>query len=137
MPKQSGNPKGKDGEQSDGTGSNETGRPPESRISARLRLRRRYRCVAARLERGRDPADLAEEERAAVHARMAACGVSPLEDDDRAALVDRSPSADRLPGHQLLRGAEVERVGAEKPRRGRSGAFARLRKARRAARGAR
>ena len=50
-------------------------------------------------------------------AGMAAEGLSRLADDDGAVVAERPLSADRLPGDQLLLGAEEE-AGAEQPRRG-------------------
>ena len=64
--------------------------------------------VAQGAERGRRPADLGEEGRAGVAARLAAQGVSRVAEDDRADVAERHVRADRLPGHQLLRGAEGE-----------------------------
>ena len=57
-------------------------------------------------ERGRRPAHLGQEGRAGVAARVAAQGVPPLAQDDGAALAQRHVPADRLPGHQLLLGAQ-------------------------------
>ena len=65
-----------------------------------------------RAERGHRPPHLGEEERAAVHARVASQGVSPLAHDDGAALGERHVSADRLPGHHLLLGAEEREAAA-------------------------
>ena len=64
-------------------------------------------------------ADLAEEGRAGVAARVAPEGVPHLADDEGADLAERQVRPDRLPGHRLLLGAEEEE-GAEQPRRGRS-----------------
>ena len=66
----------------------------------------------------------------ALHARLAAQGLPPLADDERAALAERAVPADRLPGHRLLLGAEVEEGRSEEPRRGRSRAAPHLREAR-------
>ena len=54
-------------------------------------------------------ADLGQEGRAGVDARVAAQGVPPLADDEGAALAERHVQPDRLPGHQLLLGAEDRR----------------------------
>src|SRR5581483_1529059 len=61
-------------------------------------------------------ADFGEEEGTAVHAGMAAQGVPALADDDRTALAEGDVSANRLPGADLLRGAQAEE-DAEQPRR--------------------
>ena len=61
-------------------------------------------------QRGRRPADLAEEERARVAAGVAAEGVSPVAHHERADLAERQVRPDQLPGHHLLLGAEEEKV---------------------------
>ena len=78
-------------------------------VPARLRHRHRVRHGAARPGRGRHPADLAQEGRARVHARVAAEGLPPLADDAGAALGARAHRADRLPGDLLLLGAASRR----------------------------
>ena len=65
-------------------------------------------------------------------ARVPAEGVSPLAHDDRAEVAERQVPADRLPGHQLLLGAEGE-AEARVDGRGRSRAHPDVREARRAA----
>ena len=80
----------------------------EHRIQVRVRHRRRAGHRAQGAQRGRRPPDLGEEGRARVAARVAAEGVSRLAQDDRADVAERHVRADRLPGHQLLRGAEGE-----------------------------
>ena len=96
----------------------------QPRIQVRLRHRRRERVDSEGSQRGRRPADLGEEERAGVAARVAPEGVSPVADDERADLAERQVRPDQLPGHHLLLGAEEEE-GAEQPGRSRSGSAAR------------
>ena len=62
----------------------------------------------------------AKKERAGVAARVAAEGLSPLADDDRADLGQGPLPADRLPGDLLLLGAQERRRRPEEPGRGRS-----------------
>ena len=97
--------------------------------AVRLRHRHRDGHAAAGSQRGRRPADLPEEERAAVHARVAAQGVSALAHDEGAALAERQVPADRLSGHRYYSAPE-EREAAPEPRRGRSRAAPDLREAR-------
>src|SRR5918911_976656 len=52
------------------------------------------------------PPDLSEEAGARVAARVAAEGLSPLADDERAALAEREVRVPRLPGDLVLLGAE-------------------------------
>ena len=80
-------------------------------------------------ERRRRAADLGEEERAGVAARVAPQGVPPVAHDERADLAERQVRPDQLPGHHLLLGAEEEE-GAEQPGRSRSGSARDLRQAR-------
>ena len=78
-------------------------------IQVGLRHRHRSRLRPAGPERGDRPLHQPQEERAAVDARLAAEGVPPLADDGRAArLADAQVPADRLPGGELLLGAEAE-----------------------------
>ena len=93
-------------------------------ISVRVRHRHRVGHASSWVERGRGARDFKEEGRARVAARVAPEGVPPLADDDRAALVERQVRADRLPGDQLLLGAQ-EREAAAVARRGRSRSSAR------------
>ena len=72
---------------------------------------------------------LREEGRAGVDAGVAARGLPPLEDDDRAHLGQRALPQDRLPGPLLLLRAEID-GRAQEPRRRRPGAAAHLREAR-------
>ena len=65
--------------------------------------------VPARSERGRHPADLRQEERARVHARVAAEGLPALADDEGADVGQRPLPADRLPGDHLLLRAQDRR----------------------------
>ena len=58
----------------------------------------------------------AKQERAGVDARVAPEGLPGVAADDGAALAERHLSAGRLPGHQLLLGAEAEEA-ARQPRR--------------------
>ena len=82
--------------------------PGQPALQARLRHRHRVGRRAEGAERRHDPADLGEEERAGVAARVPAEGLSPLADDERADVAERQVPEDRLPGHQLLLGAEAE-----------------------------
>src|SRR5205807_5248636 len=73
-------------------------------LQVRVRHRHRGRCRSTRSERGRHPADLRQEGRAGVDARLAAAGLPQLAEDARAALGERAVWADRLSSDQLLRG---------------------------------
>ena len=84
--------------------------PGQPGIQVRLRHRHRGRHHPARAERGRRPADLRQEERAALHARVAAQGLSALAGDEGAAsLGQHHLPGDRLPGHHLLLGAQDQK----------------------------
>src|SRR6185437_9311825 len=83
---------------------------------------------SSRPQRGRHPADLPEEGRAGVDARVAAAGVPQLAEDARAALGQRAVRSDRLSGHQLLRGSQAA-AQAGQPRAGRSQAARDVREA--------
>ena len=105
--------------------------PGQPALQARFRHRHRVRCRAQGAERRHHPADFGQEERARMAARVPPEGLSPLADDERAAVAERAISEDRFPGDQLLLGAQAEDE-AQEHGRGRSGAAAHLREARRA-----
>ena len=90
------------------------------RVQVRLRHRRRGGSRPDRAERGRGPADLGQEGRAGVDDRVAAGGLSALADHGGAHLAEAALPADRLPGDQLLLGAQAEGgaevAGRDRPR---------------------
>src|SRR5690606_14488185 len=89
-------------------------RPAE--VPPRVRHRHRIRYCAARAGRGRHPSDLAQEERAELHARVASQVVPTLAHDARAELGPLAHRAHRLPSDLLLLGAEVKDERTEEPR---------------------
>ncbi len=106
-------------------------------LQVRVLERHRHRVCAEGPERGHRPADLRQERRAGVAARVAPAGLSALgAARARADLGDARPARDRLPGPVLLCPAEEHGGAAEVAGGGRPGPPRHLRETRHPAEGA-